>query len=148
MGQIDDQGEWERCRSSRRMFLALVDSGKADHLGEVARGLLRMAHKRMPGNGNVLDAQEYWDNGLRDDKDKELADRTYLVIRFVTDALDRLPNKAWDGGGDVLVCTVVRKLIPLAPPGFSKVGKMQGKPSAPSDSSRVEPYRSVFRSSR
>jgi hypothetical protein len=127
------------------MFLALVDTGRQDQLTRVAEGLLRMAHKRMPRHRKVAEAQDYWDNGLRDDSNKEQADRVYLVMRFIADAIDKLPNKAWIGGGETLVCEAVRQLIPLAPGGFSRVGQLEGRSSAVPDSARTEPHRTTLR---
>ena len=145
MTYIADQGEWERCCSSRRMFLALVDSGKRGQLEEVSRGLLRMAAKRLPKSDQAARAQKYWEHGLLDERDQELADRAYLVIRYVSDALDKLPNQGWSGGGEVIVCTAIRVLVPLAPAGFSRVGKLEGSPGVPSSSVRLESIRAVVR---
>jgi hypothetical protein len=127
------------------MFLALVDTGKRSTLTHMAEGLLRMAHKRMPRHRKVREAQEYWDNGLRDENDKEQADRVYLVMRFIADAIDKLPNKAWTGGGEVLVCEAVRQLIPLSPGGFSRVGTLEGRSSATPFSARTEPHHTQLR---
>ena len=127
------------------MFLSLVGADNDAPLARVAEGLLRMARKRMPRSEDVLLAVDYWSNGLRDDKDKEQADRVYLVIRYVVDAVDKLPGAERWGGGETLVCTAIRSLIPLAPSGFSCVGDLYGRASQPPDSVRVMPYHTSLR---
>jgi hypothetical protein len=126
------------------MFLALVGRGRDDQLGSVAEGLLRMAKKRLRGNEKVKAAVRFWKEGLRDEKNKEQADRVYLVMRYVADAVNDLPNQTWEGGGEAVVCHAIRSMIPLAPQGFSQVGKREGNSSQPSRSARIEPHRTTL----
>lgn len=130
------------------MFLALLDSGRREDLERVATGLLRMAAKRLPRDPKVVEAQRAWDEGLTDDRGVEVADRAYVVVRQMVEALDRFDQAGWAGGGEVLVCTAIRTVHPLAPPGFAQVGKLEGRPSVPGDSARVEPHRSLLGQSR
>lgn len=130
------------------MFLALVERGKDDQLAQLAEGLLRMARRQLGAVSKVVSAEQYWAEGLRDEKNKEQADRVYLVMRFVADAIDTMPNRRWEGGGEALVCAAVRKIIPLAPQGFSQVGKREGNSSQPSLSARIVPHRTALRGSR
>lgn len=142
-GHVDDQSEWERCRSSRRMFLALTEAGKQKQLREIAEGLLRMAERHMREHQDVIDAREYWEHGLSDQQrpGKEQADRAYLVVLGVVSAFDAYPCPTWIGGGESVVCEAIRYVVPLSPPGFNKVGRLEGHPSAVPPDSMLEPYR-------
>lgn len=140
---VEDQGEWERCRSARRMFLALLDSGKAKDLGLIAEGLLRMVRTNMRGHPIAAEAVDYWRNGLRDQDrpEKEQADRAYLVMRYVGRAFDFYPQRLWPGGGEALVCAAIRHVVPLAPAGFRKVGRLEGNPAVQGESIHIESFR-------
>lgn len=145
--QLKDQGEWERCRSSRRMFLALIDAGRKRDLCLIARKLLQAAEKRLPKAEATKQARFYWKNGLRDEDNpaKELADRVYLVMRYVSEALDRHPSRLWPHGGEVAICQLVRSLVPLAPNGFRKVGSLEGSPGKQGISAQQIPHRAMVR---
>lgn len=129
---IEDQGEWERCRSSRRMFLALHDSGRKEEIKTVARALLKLAEQHVPDEEATKQAREFWEHGMlevllpgRKRKPKEVADRSYLVIRCVAKAFDRY--RALEDSGEIVVCSAIRRIQPLAPSGFRKVGSLNGK---------------------
>lgn len=130
---VEDQGEWERCTSSRRMYLALSDAGK--ELSRVAATLLKLARQHRARSTRTRMAVHCWKNGLCDEKDpdKEVAERAYLVMVFVSQAFDENVEPIIVGGGEGVVCTVLRREFPLAPVGFRKVGRMTGDPKNPVD---------------
>jgi len=127
---VVDQGEWERCASARRMYLALRET-KKDPL-PVAEQLLRLAEKHRPDSCETRLAQEYWERGLHEERrpEKESADRVYLVIHYVAKAFDEQVFPIIAGGGEALACTVIRRQYPLAPKAFRKVGRMSGETPA------------------
>ena len=53
-GSLEDQSEWERCRSFQRMFLALHDKGK--NMDLVAEALLVLGSRYRPNSMRTLTA--------------------------------------------------------------------------------------------
>lgn len=148
--RLEDQGEWERCRSSRRMFLALTDAGKGGDLHSIAQDLLRRIERSLPEADRTREARFFWENGLteadprRKGPPKELADRVYLVMRCVSELLDKHRRLA-PYGGEIAICGVIRQFVPLAPRGFCKVAKLEGGPMVTSDSIRLNPFKTIFK---
>ena len=143
--RIEDQGEWERSRSSRRMFLVLHDTGRGKDLEAIASQLLNSLDWHFPRSNYAEEARGFWKDGLKDPDstkpNKELADRAYLVIRCSVAAFNahsRLPD------GELAVCTLIRRQVPLAPGGFRRVGKIEGTSSEPSESVRAQPRKLLF----
>ncbi len=137
MYQLEDQGEWERCYSFRRMFLALIDAG--EDLEPVADELVTLAKKHRRGSKYTKRAQNGLTNGLAAE---EAADRVYLALEAVVQAFDRAKKGEVrvPGGGESVVCIAVRRWFPLAPTGFRKVGSMVGNPKEPAEhAARVFP---------
>ncbi len=142
MSQIEDQGEWERCRSSRRMFLSLTDADQTRALDTIARRLIGLARKFRPGDPATDHAAECMEHGLLDaSNEKEVADRIYVVMRAVSEAFDRMPRQRWSGGGETVVVEVIRAEVPLAPPGFRKAGRCTGSGVEASPSVHCEPHK-------
>lgn len=138
---LEDQSEWERCNSFRRMFLALIDAG--EDLEPVADELVTLAKKHRRGSPYTQRAQDGLANGLAKE---EAADRIYLVLEAVVRAFDeaRKGQIHVPGGGETVVCTTVRRWFPLAPTGFRKVGSMVGNPKEPAEfAARWFPNRAV-----
>ena len=126
------------------MVLALNDTGSQQELEEIAVALLGLLKKASPGSAQLKRAERYHEEGLKDPHstkpDKELASRTYLVIRCSVEALKKLKS---EGGftSEILVCNLIRRYKPVAPGGFRRVGRVEGTSSEPSESIRVVPNR-------
>jgi len=126
------------------MFLALNDTGSDQELAEIAEALLGLLKKVARGSSQLAQAERYHEEGLKDPHstkpDKELANRTYLVIRCSVDALKKLKS-ASGLTSEILVCNLIRRYKPVAPGGFRRVGRVEGTSSEPSESIRVVPNR-------
>lgn len=147
MSTIKDQGEWERCRSRRRMYLALIDAGQEKNLDAIARAILTLLtrsglSKTEPG---AL-ALEYWEHGLKDPEsakpNNELARRSYLVISYACEAL---ASQGGEARAELAICAVIRRYAPVAPEGFASVARQAGvaSESAPTP---VSVYAEAWRS--
>lgn len=128
------------------MFLALTDAGKERDLQEIARALLRLVDRHLPETKEAREARRFWREGLKDPDStqpgKELADRVYLVMLSVGQAFERNDGPWSPRTGDMVVCDVIRRRVPLAPGGFTKVGKIEGTSSEPPEAVRWWPNRS------
>lgn len=126
------------------MFLALIDAGT--DMRKIVEELLSLADLYRPESQNSLTAHYYWRNGLRDGKnpEKEVADRTYLVFRYVSQAFSEPVPPVVMGGGEPIICTVIRKHVPQAPRGFSNLARRVGDPKNPPAASALStPFKSL-----
>jgi hypothetical protein len=140
LGSLEDQSEWERCRSYQRMFLALHDKGEDMEL--VAEALLVIGARYRPKSVRTLTATQAFYEDLAED---EAARPVYMVFTMVARAIDEdVEPCAPPGGGSGVVCQAIRHEFPLAPAGFRKVGKQTGGPDLPSDSAALTPIKLIF----
>ena len=93
--RLEDQGEWERCTSYNRMFLALHDAGKS--MDRVAEALLVLTTRYRPASESSYEAAEaYWKGGA----DNAQARPVYMVFCLIAKAIDEpVEPKAPPGGG-------------------------------------------------
>lgn len=130
------------------MFLALTNIGRDQDLQAVAIGLLRALDTYLPDVCETQDAHHFWENGLKDPEsnkpNKELADRSYLVIHYAVKAIQdhKSPlnphGRAAAERGEIMACTAIRAQVPLAPSGFRKVGRAsKTKPAEASAGARA-----------
>jgi hypothetical protein len=123
------------------MFLALHDARK--NLDSLTQHVLDLAERFRPRSENTALAREAWTEDLAEEAS---ARPHYMVWHYATRAFDEpvapLPPP---GGGEVLVCTVIRRIFPLAPTRFKKKGKLDGSPGVPSESARCRPNKTELR---
>lgn len=135
--RLEDQGEWERCVSYQRMFLALHDEGK--NMNRVAEALLVLASRYRPASERSFRAAEaFYEGGA----DNAQARPVYMVFCLVASAIDEPVKPAPPpGGGTCVVCQAIRREFPLAPADFRKVGKLEGRPNEQGESALTIPLR-------
>lgn len=140
LNRLEDQSEWERCRSYQRMFLCLHDLGK--NMDRIAAALLVIAARYRPNSERTLEASQAFYEDLAD----ELHARpVYTVFCKVAQAIDeRVEPLAPPGGGSSIVCQAIRREYPLAPDDFRKVGKLEGRPNEQNESACMTPAKLLF----
>ena len=139
-GSLEDQSEWERCRSFQRMFLALHDKGK--NMDLVAEALLVLGARYRPDSERTLAATQAFYEDLADN---EGARPVYMVFIMIARAFDEnVQPAAPPGGGMAIVCQAIRHEFPLAPERFRKVGKQTGGPDLPGDGACTFPAKLIF----
>jgi len=142
------------------MYLALHDAGMESDLEAVAKILVILARKHRRGSASLGHAEAVVEvirrdrAGARKHKnahgiEKVLSARPlYMIMQYVSQAFDETGFPAqFPGGGESLVCTMIRRRVPLAPEGFRKVGNMTGNPKQPpEDSDRCWPNKTTLTS--
>ena len=141
--KLEDQAEWERCNSYQRMFLALHDAGHRKSMDRVATALVELMQTYRPES---LYADRAYDALYNGGADEAHARSSYMVFTLVARAIDEpvLPLPP-PGGGSSVVCMAIRREHPLAPGGFRKVGKLEGKPNEQGPSAQSSPFRLFFK---
>jgi hypothetical protein len=135
--RLEDQADWERCHSFQRMFLALHDEGA--NMDRPAKEVVDLVVKHRPASPYTEQAYDAYYNGLADEAQ---ARPVFMVFTMAARAIDDEGTPPPPpGGGAAVVCMLIRKEVPLAPDGFRRVGKLEGRPNEQAPSARVLPSR-------
>jgi hypothetical protein len=141
------------------MFLGLYDAGLEQELEDTAKRLVLMTRKHRPDSRGLLRAEEVI-RLMVEDRDRPGGPRRgrkalekvlggrplYMILQFVAEAFDEPGEVQYAGGGDHLVCDVIRRRIPLAPEGFRRAGSMTGNPKQPAEfSERCWPNKTTLK---
>lgn len=125
--RVQDQGEWERCWSYRRMFVALLKTRK--DFQPVLHQLFAMAD-RFPERldlERIKLAKTSLSAPLSFHKD-DRAHPAFMALCHMHDVFERAHGvQPGMQAGERVLCTVIRQVYPQAPDGFRRVGDLAGR---------------------
>jgi len=120
------------------MYLALHDAGKLDDIEAVAKALVVLVRRHRAGSGPAEEIEDIVElildyesdhGGSRPPIEKILGGRPfYMIFQYASAAFNESGKTYYVGGGDHLVCDVIRRRVPLATEDFHKTGSMTGCP--------------------